>query len=78
MRSRQTVPWRLCLSGNIGRFHRTDQIIQGPEGTLDVDRDALPVNPVQAVMPGDTWNFQCWFRDGTTNNFTDGVGVTFN
>ena len=29
-----------------------------------------------ALMPGDTWNFQCWYRDiGGTNNFTFGDGL---
>ncbi len=31
-----------------------------------------------AVLPGETWNFQCWYRDaGGTNNFTDVVSVLF-
>jgi hypothetical protein len=31
-----------------------------------------------AVLPGDTWNFQAWYRDvGGTNNSTDGVEITF-
>ncbi len=31
-----------------------------------------------AVQPGDTWNFQAWYRDiGNTNNFTDAVSVLF-
>ena len=31
-----------------------------------------------AVQPGDTYNFQCWYRDiGNTNNFTDGVSILF-
>ncbi|MCP3996840.1 MAG: hypothetical protein GY722_17525 [bacterium] len=37
-----------------------------------VDRDL--------VLPGDTWTFQCWFRDhdpALTSNFTDAVSVTF-
>ncbi|MCP3916270.1 MAG: hypothetical protein GY711_12005 [bacterium] len=32
-------------------------------------------------QPGETWNFQCWYRDnnpGPTSNFTDAVSVTFN
>ena len=34
--------------------------------------------PPVAVQPGDTWNFQAWYRDiGNTNNFTDAVAVTF-
>ncbi len=30
-------------------------------------------------VPGDIWNFQCWYRDvANTNNFTNAVSVTFN
>ncbi len=71
----------LCLSGNIGRFNAPAQLMQGPDGAIDIDLTAIPVTPTQAVQPGDTWNFQCWYRDnnpGPTSNFTDAVSVTFN
>ncbi|MCP3918795.1 MAG: hypothetical protein GY711_24880 [bacterium] len=70
----------ICLSGNIGRFNAQSQIIQGPTGSLQVDLTSIPVNPPTAVQPGDTWNFQCWYRDsnpGTTSNFTNAVSVVF-
>ena len=45
---------------------------------IQVDLSALPVNPAIPAFPGDSWNFQCWFRDvGGTNNLTDGIEVTF-
>ena len=70
----------ICLSGNIGRFNAPSQIIQGPSDSIQVDLTAIPVNPTTAVQPGETWNFQCWYRDnnpGPTSNFTDAVSVTF-
>ncbi|MCP3915912.1 MAG: LamG domain-containing protein [bacterium] len=70
----------LCLIGNIGRYNQLVNIIQGPTGSIDVDLGAIPVNPPQAVMSGETWNFQCWFRDNVpqlTSNFTDGVAIVF-
>lgn len=68
----------LCLSGNIGRFNASGLIIQGPCGGIDVELTAIPVNPTGMVLPGDTWNFQCWYRDmGNTSNFTDAVSITF-
>lgn len=31
-----------------------------------------------AVLPGDSYNFQYWFRDvGSTSNFSDALSVTF-
>ncbi len=68
----------ICLGGNIGRYNQVANIIQGPMGSIQIDLTAIPVNPPTAVIPGDTWNFQCWFRDiGSTSNFTDAVRVTF-
>jgi hypothetical protein len=33
------------------------------------------------VLAGQTWNFQCWFRDAVggvaTSNFTDGLSILF-
>ncbi|MCP3916591.1 MAG: hypothetical protein GY711_13625 [bacterium] len=70
----------ICLNGNIGRYNNVADIIQGPTGNLIVDLNAIPVNPPQAVLPGETWNFQCWFRDNNpnlTSNFTDGRTIVF-
>jgi probable HAF family extracellular repeat protein len=70
----------ICLSGNVGRYNRSADIIQGPTGSLVLDLGAIPVNPPAAVQAGETWNFQCWFRDNNpalTNNFTDGLEILF-
>jgi hypothetical protein len=35
---------------------------------------------VDVVSPGETWRFQCWYRDmnpGSTSNFTDATVITF-
>jgi FG-GAP repeat protein len=72
----------LCLGGAIGRY--TDQLFQtGPEGRyeawLDLKNMPQPGGFVSA-QPGETWNFQVWFRDnnpGPTSNFTDAVAITF-
>ena len=67
----------ICLGGNIGRYN--GNIGQGPTFSLQIDLTSIPVNPPQAVMPGDSWNFQSWYRDiGNTNNFTDGLEIVFN
>ncbi len=67
----------ICLAGSIGRYNAN--VGQGPSFSLAIDLTAMPVNPPVAVVPGDTWNFNCWYRDvGNTNNFTDAVSVTFN
>ena len=68
----------ICLNGDIGRYNAPSQVGQGPSLTLQVDLTNVPVNPSQAVQPGETWNFQAWYRDiGGSNNFTDAVSVTF-
>ena len=55
----------------------------GPTGIAEmpVDLTGLPLGGGVAVAPGDTFNFQLWFRDevsaGVTSNFSDAVAVTF-
>lgn len=69
----------LCLAGSkIGRF-RAQIRNSGECGKfrISVDLTSLPMGPPQAVLPGETWNFQGWYRDGSTSNFTDAVSITF-
>ncbi|MDA1266467.1 MAG: hypothetical protein O2816_15410 [Planctomycetota bacterium] len=71
----------LCLGGTVGRFVTQIQN-SGPGGevTISVNLSAIPVNPPAQVMPGETWSFQCWFRDVNptpTSNFTDGLEILF-
>ncbi|MEM1286082.1 MAG: hypothetical protein AAGH43_11895, partial [Pseudomonadota bacterium] len=53
----------------------------GASGAFSVAIDLANMpSPLSAVMAGETWNFQAWFRDFqlfVTSNFTDGVSVTF-
>ncbi|QDV06015.1 hypothetical protein Poly30_15190 [Planctomycetes bacterium Poly30] len=75
----------LCVVGSVGRYVGGGQIQQsGLGGTI-----ALPINLNQipqpngfvSAAPGQTWNFQAWYRDssptGPTSNFTDGLAITF-
>jgi len=67
----------LCLGGAIGRFAsqvRTSD--SAGEFSIAVDLGALPVFPGQPALPGETWHFQAWFKDGSTSNFTEGLSVT--
>lgn len=72
----------LCLGGAIGRY--TGQVFStGPTGTglliLDLAHTPTP-SGTTAVLPGQTWSFQAWYRDINpvqTSNFTDGVVVGF-
>ncbi len=77
---------RLCLGGFIGRYVGQGQILNsGATGSfaLAIDLTTMP-QPFGnvAAQHGETWNFQCWFRDavvggGATSNFSDGLGVLF-
>ncbi len=70
------------MGGGIGR-HAKQVANSGADGELviDVDLTALPrPNGTHSVVAGETWNFQCWFRDnvgGPTSNFTDGIEIVF-
>jgi hypothetical protein len=75
----------LCLGGSIGRFVGPGQIMNsGAAGSiaLQIDLTSMPqpTGPV-AVVPGETWHFQAWFRDAVggsaTSNFTNGMTAVF-
>ena len=74
----------LCLGGAVGRYVGQGQIQNsGGSGeiSLVLDLTAMPTpTGFVPVQPGDTWNFQAWYRDanpGPTSNFTDAVSVRF-
>lgn len=69
----------LCLGGTIGRFTKDvfNSGAGGDTGPIMLDLANLPNPPGGSVMAGDTWNFQLWYRDGGTSNFTNGLSVVF-
>lgn len=72
----------LCLGGAIGRY--SDHLLDsGSTGMfslqLDLAQTPTPSGPV-AVLPGETWYFQAWYRDQNptqTSNFTDSRSIAF-
>lgn len=73
----------LCVGAPTGRY-RAQIANSGLFGLigLNVDLTAVPQpNGSIAVQPGETWNFQLWYRDSIfgfpTSNFTDGYSITF-
>ncbi|HIG86354.1 MAG TPA: hypothetical protein EYQ25_04855 [Planctomycetes bacterium] len=72
----------LCLRGQIGGFYQGVRNSRAA-GTFTLDVDTLvipqPGGPV-GIQPGETWNFQAWFRDrnpNQTTNFTNGISILF-
>ncbi|MCP3917725.1 MAG: sulfatase-like hydrolase/transferase [bacterium] len=65
----------LCLGGSIARYNGS--IGEGPSFSTPIDLSSVPLSPPVGVMPGETWNFQCWHRDGATSSFTGAVSVLF-
>lgn len=75
----------LCLGGGIGLYTRPGEVqSSGATGELALGLD-LASTPVPggatAVMPGDTWHFQVWYRDatflGAVSNFSSGLTLQF-
>lgn len=74
----------LCLGSSIGRFNMPSQILVTSQAgsaslSLGTEQIATPTGTV-AVQPGETWNFQMWYRDQDptpTSNFTNAVSVQF-
>ena len=57
-------------------------IVSSAQGTASLPRDhTAPPLPLAGVDPGETWNYQAWYRDAVsgsaTSNFTDGLSITF-
>lgn len=68
----------LCLGSAIGRYSLLIHNTTRTENMgIVINRGALPVNPARAILPGETWRFQAWFRDGASSNFSDAVAVMF-
>ena len=71
----------LCLSGSIGRIYNgPGAFASASSGMMSVSFNpaALPqIGGNVAIQPGETWNFQAWYRDNPTPNFTNGLSVTF-
>ena len=64
----------LCLGGTIARF-RAQVMGSGSDGRIEVpiDLTAIPITPPTAILPGETWRFQAWYRGvaggAPTSNF---------
>jgi len=71
----------LCLGGTIGRILDNGSAFGvDPCGTFEVLLDPLvvPQNAgVVPILPGETWNFQAWYRSTPIPRFTDAISVTF-
>ncbi len=69
----------LCLSGTIGRYPALifNSGAAGDSGLILLDLTNLPNAIGGSVMAGETWNFQVWYRDIGTSNFTNGLTVVF-
>jgi hypothetical protein len=72
----------LCLGNPIARFVSQVQN-SGGSGSFSVvvDLTSIPSTPVHAVVAGETWYYQTWYRDSVlgipTSNFSDGIRIAF-
>ncbi len=69
----------LCLSLPIVRFS-DDILVSSTSGEMVFVPDLSKLPQGTTVQPGDTWNFQLWFRDSNpmpTSNTTNGLALTF-
>ena len=68
----------LCVGSPQIRF--SNNVMTTGPGNLTFSPDFNNLPQGQVFLPGDTWNFQLWFRDnfpGPTSNTTNGASVTF-
>ena len=73
----------LCLGGRIARFNRPGELgVASADGRLErvIGTHSIPVNPTVPILTGESWVFQCWYRDnnaGFSSNFSAAVEVQF-
>jgi len=67
---------RLCVGGQVLRLQPSQVTSQNGQVELALDVDN-PAHPAFAIFSGTTWNFQFFYRDGGTFNYSNGVGVRF-
>ena len=74
----------LCVLGNLAYFKAPGQVGQifGGQFSAQLSLANFPEPPTfnVSVLAGETWNFQCWYRDynpGPTSNFSEAVEVQF-
>jgi hypothetical protein len=72
----------LCLGAPTARFAGNVLIATAGEVSLSLNLTQVPLPPTfaHAISPGESWNFQLWFRDSNptnTSNFSDGLTVNF-
>lgn len=67
-----------CVGGSHGVFRLNPVTNSGAFGVLKHQLDiANPGHPLGRILPGSSWNFQAWFRDGTGFDLSDAVQVQF-
>jgi glucose/arabinose dehydrogenase len=67
----------LCLGVPLIRFV-ANAMNSGPAGQLTLLPDFASLPGGAQFLPGESWNFQAWYRDaGSTSNTTHGLRVTF-
>ena len=68
----------LCAVSDTARFVMQTTTVD-MNGFLDatLDMSMVPNGPTTSVLPGETWYFQCWHRDGASSNFTESLAITF-
>lgn len=66
----------LCLGGTVLRFDQP-VLLSDPTGAFMTPLDLQNVPVVGQFAVGETWQFQSWFRDGSSSNFSNAVTVTF-
>lgn len=70
----------LCLGAPIGRYtgnvFTTDPFGSTVNIALDLTQTPTP-GRVVSILAGETWYFQCWFRDRASSNLPNAIGIAF-
>lgn len=68
----------LCVGSPLIRLNTMGNVQNsGDLGEIRVRLDFQNLPQGTVILPGSTWHFQCWFRDGASSNTSRGVTVAF-
>jgi len=68
----------LCVDGSQGIYRLMPVTNSGTGGVLEHVVDLTnPPDQGGQVLPGSTWHYQAWFRDGARFDTTDGLSITY-
>ncbi|MCP3917951.1 MAG: S8 family serine peptidase [bacterium] len=67
----------ICVDGGVLARIFPPILDSGMDGTFEYAVGTNNIPTVGSIVSGETWNFQAWYRDHPSNNFSDALSIQF-